>query len=217
MINNSKFDDFYEYFKKNGRRLAKKFLDKQIRQARLNAMQALEPIANKDLSFMIKGSLITESNKALVEMAIYNNVTLIKSISDQYFKEITGAVARSMEVQGSLKQLIEFLTHYEGISKKRAKLIAYDQTRKVHSDLTLQAMKDAGFNKVKWVHSNAGKEPRHYHIAKWDGVSGKEDGHPNGLNGFVTTLIIRRLSKMRMSLRQKEEHIDRRCEDIRRN
>lgn len=174
-------DTFYDYFRKNGRRLAREFLDKQLRHSRLNVKQALEPIANRDLGFMLTGSIITPRNRNIVEMAIYNNVSLIRSIPEQYFKDITGAVARSMENNGSLKQLEEFLMHYEGVTKRRAKLIATDQTRKVHSSLALEQMKEAGFTKVKWVHSNAGKVPRCLHIRKWDGQSEP----PNGLNGYI--------------------------------
>lgn len=182
---NALFETYYELFKKRGKIIAKKFLEKQIRQARISTKQALEPIANKDLGFMQKGSVVNDNNKNIVKMEIYNNVSLIASIPQQYFTDVAGEVTRTIAFGGGFVALVAFLTRYKKITEKRAKLISYDQTRKVYSAIALQEMKDAGFNKVKWRHSNAGKEPREYHLRKWDGVSGKEDGHPNGLNGFI--------------------------------
>ena len=53
--------------------------------------------------------------------------------------------------------------------------------------LSARRMASVGINKVRWIHGFP-KEPRPYHARVWDGKSGKKDGHPNGLNGFIFSL-----------------------------
>lgn len=174
-------DKYVEYFYKYGKQLSKKFIERSVKYANISVKKALEPIAKKELKFALKGSIINDSNRDIVKMAIFNNVSYIRSIPEEYFKDITGAVTRSMEFGGSIASLQKEIEHTYGVTQRRAKLIAYDQTRKVYSDLSLQKMKDAGFTKVKWVHSNAGEVPRCFHVHKWDGHSEP----PNGLNGYI--------------------------------
>lgn len=173
---------YVEFFYKYGKELAKKFIERSIRHANISVKKAIEPIAKKD--FKLAGSIINEANRDIVTMAIYNNVSLIRSIPEEYYKNVTGIVSRSMQ-GGSIKEMEDELVKFINLEGKkardRAKLIAYDQTRKVYSDIALQKIKDAGFTKVRWVHSGGDKVPRCYHIRKWDGHSEP----PNGLNGYV--------------------------------
>lgn len=172
---------FVAYFKQKGEALAKEFIKRQIKYADLSVKKALEPLATKELKFALKGSVITESNKDIVKLAIYNNVSLIRSLPERYFKDIVDAVTRSIEFGGSIQQLKRDLLKIKGVTERQAKLIAFDQTRKVYSDISLNKMKDAGFTRVKWMHSGGDKVPRCYHVHKWDGFSEP----PNGLNGYV--------------------------------
>lgn len=177
---------YTEFFYKYGKELAKKFIERSIRHANISVKKAIEPIAKKE--FKLTGSIINEANREIVTMAIYNNVSLIRSIPEEYYKNVTGIVSRSMQ-GGSVKEmedeLVKFINLEGKKARNRAKLIAYDQTRKVYSDIALQKIKDAGFTKVMWRHSHGDKVPRCYHVEDWDGKSGLKDGKPNGLNGFV--------------------------------
>lgn len=173
---------YVEFFYKYGKELAKKFIERSIRHANISVKKAIEPIAKKD--FKLAGSIINDTNRDIVTMAIYNNVSLIRSIPEEYYKNVTGIISRSMQ-GGSIKEMEDELVKFINLEGKkardRAKLIAYDQTRKVYSDIALQKIKDAGFTKVRWVHSNGDKVPRCYHVRKWDGNSEP----PNGLNGYI--------------------------------
>ena len=176
---------YVEYFKKYGEKLAKEFLLRQLKYERLSVQKAIEPLIKDEtgekLLFAIKGKLINETNKDIVKLAIYNNVSLIRSIPEEYFKSIVGMVTRSVENNVNLKQLKEQLMKIDGVTERRAKLIAYDQTRKVYSALAVNQIKHAGIQKVKWLHSGGDKVPRCYHVHKWDGVSEP----PNALNGYI--------------------------------
>lgn len=50
-----------------------------------------------------------------------------------------------------------------GISKKRAALIARDQTSKATTAINKTRMAGLGVKKFKWLHSYGGKEPRPLH------------------------------------------------------
>lgn len=176
---------FQDYFKKYGEKLAKQFIERQLRYTNLSVKKAIEPLLNESLKYSIKGKMITPANRDIVKLAIYNNVALIKSIPEEYYKSVVGAVTRSVEFGGSIKQLKDELMKIKGVTERRAKLIAYDQTRKVYSDLALNQIKESGVEHVKWLHSGGDKVPRCYHIRKWDGKSGVKNGRPNGLNGFI--------------------------------
>ena len=177
---------YVEFFYKYGKELAKKFIERSIRHANISVKKAIEPISKKE--FKLAGSIINEANRDIVTMAIYNNVSLIRSIPEEYYKNVTGIVSRSMQ-GGSIAEmeheLLKFIKLEDKKARNRAKLIAYDQTRKVYSDIALNKIKQAGFTKVMWLHSGGDKVPRCYHVNKWDGKSGLNDGRPNGLNGFV--------------------------------
>ena len=173
---------YVEFFYKYGKELAKKFIERSIRHANISVKKAIEPIAKKD--FKLAGSIINDTNRDMVTMAIYNNVSLIRSIPEEYYKNVTGIVSRSMQgvsIKEMEDELVKFINLEGKKARNRAKLIAYDQTRKVYSDIALQKIKDAGFTKVRWVHSNGDKVPRCYHVRKWDGHSEP----PNGLNGYI--------------------------------
>lgn len=131
------------------------------------------------------GQVIPTPLKQSMKMHIIENVSLIKSVQSQYHERIVGAVSRSITNAGSIKSLTEEIYKYGDMSLRRANLIAIDQTGKMYANLTIRRFEQVGVKKVKWMHTHAGKTERPYHARKWDGVSGLDDGHPNGLNGFV--------------------------------
>ena len=131
------------------------------------------------------GQVIPTPLKQSMKMHIIENVSLIKSVQSQYHERIVGAVSRSITNAGSIKSLTEEIYKYGDMSLRRANLISLDQTRKMYSNLTIRRFEQVGVTKVKWMHTHAGKTDRPYHLRKWDGVSGLDDQHPNGLNGFV--------------------------------
>lgn len=126
--------------------------------------------------------------KQVIKAHIAENVSLIKSISSQYLDRVQGAFVRALTDNGSLRQFELEVAKYSRKELGRAKLIAHDQVHKVFTTMVARRCNQLGIQKMMWHHSNVGKEPRPYHIRKWDGVSGLKDGHPNGLNGFIFDL-----------------------------
>lgn len=126
--------------------------------------------------------------KQVVNAHIAENVSLIKSIAPQYLDRVQGALSRAITGGGSIRQFEMEVAKYSGQELNRAKLIAHDQIHKVFTTMVARRCGQLGVKRMQWFHSHARKEPRPYHIRKWDGKSGLKDGHPNGLDGFIFEL-----------------------------
>lgn len=138
--------------------------------------------------FTLFGQSVPLALREVIKASIQENVALIKSLPTQYEERVRGAVYRAVAGGGTLKDLRHELTKYAIMTNNRAKLVASDQTHKVFVSVAAKRMESVGIKKFEWIHTHAGKTQRPYHLRKWDGVSGKKDGHPNGLNGFIFDL-----------------------------
>lgn len=121
----------------------------------------------KDLSggITLKTEQIPAALKESLKAASVENVALIRSIPAQYHERIEGAVMRSIQVGGEgRKTLMDELRNIGGISERRARLIAQDQTRKATTASNTERAKALGIKKFKWLHSSGGAEPRKSHV-----------------------------------------------------
>lgn len=113
------------------------------------------------LSTGIVPEVLDESLSAVVT----ENVGLIKSISSDYLTQVQGAVMRSIQPGGNgLQDLVPFLQARKEITKRRARNIALDQTRKAFTSANALKMQSLGVKKFQWIHSGGGAHPREDHI-----------------------------------------------------
>lgn len=177
---------YREIFARQGEEVAKRMVLRQLKYNRSSFTKIMKKLLPNDEEILtLAGSIIPRDMEQIIKASIMENVSLIKSIESKYFEQITGSVARSMQAGGSIKQLRQEILRYNGMTRRRANNIANDQTRKAYMSINLRNMSKAGIKKVEWVHSGGGYTVREYHYRKWDGVSGIEDGRPNGLNGYI--------------------------------
>jgi len=108
---------------------------------------------------------LTKAQRDVLHATINQNVSLIKSIPAQYLQKVEGMVMRSVQVGGDLATLTKQLQKEFRLTKKRAKLIAHDQTNKSNSVFTRVRYEELGITHAIWVHSHAGKHPRPKHLA----------------------------------------------------
>lgn len=129
-------------------------------------------------AFSLKNKLFSQVNNEIKKTMIMNNVELIKSIHQQYHREISQSIYDSVINGRPQKQLIEMIKNSGAKTARRARLIAIDQVNKTHSVLYRQELKENGIKKAKWVHIGGGKTDRKTHITK----------APKGLNGAIFDL-----------------------------
>lgn len=110
-------------------------------------------------------SVFTGAMREFATGAIARNVALIKSIPTEYFQRIQDAVLSSITDGKGLADLVPALQDIGGITERRAKNIAIDQTHKMYQGLNTGRMKAVGVKSFEWVHSGGGQHPRPMHIA----------------------------------------------------
>lgn len=112
----------------------------------------------------IKTTQLTGDLNDIFTASVAENVALIKSISQQYLTGVQGAVMRSISTGRGMADLVPYLAKHKGITERRAKFIARDQTKKVYESLNTGRMERAGLDKYIWRHSGGSQHPRQQHI-----------------------------------------------------
>lgn len=93
------------------------------------------------------------------------NIALIKSIPEQYHKQVTGVVMRSYSAGRDLGTMTSELKALYPAASNRATLIARDQSNKANATVSRTRQLELGITEAVWMHSHAGKTPRPSHVA----------------------------------------------------
>ena len=113
---------------------------------------------------------ISQFQQDSLKAAIESNVGLIKSLASQYLERVQGDVWRCVTAGYDLSDLTNALADGYGITRRRAAIIARDQSSKAHATIELARRKELGITRAVWMHSHAGKVPRPSHVK----ANGKE-------------------------------------------
>lgn len=141
--------------------LASTMVENTTKTSTGNVYQSLKELSG---GLSLKTSVVSKGQEEIAIALIYENVSLIKSIPEEYFKDITGAVMRSITGGQGIADLSPYLEKYEDITYRRAKNIALDQTRKAYNGINRQKLLKNGIKQFEWVHSGGGLHPRESHI-----------------------------------------------------
>lgn len=99
----------------------------------------------------------------VLQASIFENVNLIKSIPQEFFKSIRSAVMTSIQNGRDLAFLTGELEKQKGISKRRAIMIARDQTNKATEAVAVARAEEIGVTHGFWMARGGGKVPRETH------------------------------------------------------
>lgn len=113
----------------------------------------------------VKMDFIPKNMTQIVKSLITENVSLITSIPENYFKNVTGAVMRSITTGTGMDQLTRNLQKYYGTEDNKARNVAADQSRKAYNAINKQRMMAAKYIEFEWLHSGGGLHPRPEHVA----------------------------------------------------
>lgn len=98
------------------------------------------------------------------QIALGENVALIKSIGNEYLDKVRSAVWRSVKNGYDVESLVNQLKEIDGVTDRRAKNIAKDQTAKLNQAFENARAQELGIKEAIWLHSSASKSPRHDHV-----------------------------------------------------
>lgn len=130
----------------------------------------------------LKAAIMSENLGDTLQIKTRENVSLIKSIPEEYFKKLENIVYQGTTQKNSAKSLIEQITKLGHSTESRAKLIARDQTAKLNSVLNQERQQNLGVEEYIWVTADDG-DVREEHARnngktfRWD-TPPKNTGHP---------------------------------------
>lgn len=120
--------------------------------------------ALKDAGWTIKFKLTKPMRDAL-NASISENISLIKSIPEEYLKRVEGVVYRSYSSGRDLETMVKGIRRAYPVTVKRASFIARDQSNKLNAATNRTRKLELGITQAIWMHSHAGKKPRPSHVA----------------------------------------------------
>lgn len=120
----------------------------------------------KDLSanVTLKTDQLSGVMRETMQAMVQENVSLIKSISDEYLRRVQQAVMRSITTGNGLQTILPALKKSGEITERHAELVAQDQTRKAYNGLNKLRMQKLGIRKFEWLHTGGSQHPRKEHI-----------------------------------------------------
>jgi SPP1 gp7 family putative phage head morphogenesis protein len=164
ILMNALTNKFNFLFTDKSKPLSEKMVKDQAKYSKQILAQSLKKLSN---SVTINANLITTTPKLkeIAKASIAENISLIKSIPQEYMQKVRGSVMRAINSGGDLKILNQSLKKYDVMTERRAKNIAEDQTRKAYNSINSVRMQSVGIKKFKWLHSGGGQHPRAAHMA----------------------------------------------------
>jgi SPP1 gp7 family putative phage head morphogenesis protein len=169
---NKLYAQFYALFASKADDLAKSMVNGADKASKVALKSSISQLTG---GLTLKTNFIPAGLKEVVKSSVSENVSLIKSIPEKYFTDITGSVMRSITAGAGVKDLVDTMKKYYGETDRRAKNVALDQTRKAYNSINKQRMMAAGYTKFKWLHSGGGQHPRKDHIAMSGNVYSFDD------------------------------------------
>lgn len=145
---------------------AKTLAESMVKTETKNSATSLKASTKKiSDSLTLNTNFVNKDLKEILKASVSENVNLIKSIGEEYLTQVKGSVLRSITTGNGLASLVPALQKQKGISYRKAKNIALDQTRKVYNNINVERMRVLGFEEYEWLHSGGGQRPRKDHIA----------------------------------------------------
>lgn len=108
---------------------------------------------NEAVGVDMSSMLDQEGMREYVQAASFQNAELIKSVPEEHLKRVETAVLGGVRGGDSPSRIARRIREATGVTRRRAELIARDQTSKLTSEITEKRQKQAGVKYFKWVTS----------------------------------------------------------------
>lgn len=168
----------YNKINKEAKKIARDFAKNTEKTNKRRFYSAVEETMGVNLKTIIQNERLDD----ILIATTRENVALIRSIPEEYFKKIETIVFSGTTQKKPAKSMIKQITELGHSTTKRAKLIARDQTSKLNAALSQQRQQNLGVEEYVW--RTAGDDRvRDSHISKngkifrWDDPP-SDTGHP---------------------------------------
>ena len=127
-------------------------------------VNAVDDRTQKSLGIDVFGN--NEDLQTIIEQSIHDNTRLIRTIPSQYLDQVDSIVVTNTRAGNRSSAMVKTLSEQFGVTQKRARFIARDQTAKVNSAVAQKRIESAGYEYFQWVTSkDARVRDRHDDIA----------------------------------------------------
>lgn len=106
----------------------------------------------------------TRAMKDAYAVRVQANVDLIRTIPQEYLKDIKTQVWNAVTAGSDMARLTADIQRVYKVTQHRASFIARDQNNKAKAAFEDARRKELGIEEAIWTHSSAGKEPRTSHV-----------------------------------------------------
>lgn len=194
ILTNALIDKFMKRFSKKAKPMAERFAKRSDKANEASVRSSIQKLAG---SLSIPATSLTPAMQDILSATVTENVSLIKSVGSQYLGGVQQSVMRSIAQGTGITGLTKELQKHKGVSLRRAKMIALDQTHKASNALSRARFMKSGLTKYTWRHTGGSNEPRPLHV-KYDGdifrydtpvLVQKAEGKSPEVYGFPGTLI----------------------------
>jgi SPP1 gp7 family putative phage head morphogenesis protein len=160
---------------------AKRMAELAARRSFAHVDESLKRALQQTIGIDIAPVLGGANMSTVMEKAIVANTNLIKSIPEQYMKQVQDMVQLNVKVGGRYEDVKEKLLNLTELTETRAKLIARDQVSKMNGAFNQARQQSLGIKKYTWSTSNDERvRESHKHnngkVFDWDNPP--ETGHP---------------------------------------
>lgn len=130
----------------------------------------------------VSGLVSEENLEDILQAAIEENVSLIKSIPNEYYDKVEQALFRHLASGGDRQSLRETIGNLGDLTESRIKLIARDQNSKLNSRLNKARQEALGVEEYVWVTSRDERVRQSHRdnngkTFRWDDPN-PDTGHP---------------------------------------
>lgn len=166
-------------------RVASDTVDRVLRLESIRHTDQFLAAAKKAIDIDLRSVVQQEDLADYLTEAAGRNGSLITGLADDTLKRIEQTVYNNSIAGNSVTTLRKALQEDFGVSDRRAKLIARDQTAKLNSDLNRRRQEQAGVTSYTWTTSRDERvRERHRQldgkVYKWGEATGAENGLPPG-------------------------------------
>lgn len=162
MLINRLLQTYAPLFRKLAKRATDRMMSRVLKNSSATLRMSLREIGEH---LAIKTDFMDDRLRDITMACTEEAANLIRTIPQNYLSDVQGAVMRSISEGRGIADLVPYLNQrYQG-NLKKARSVAFDQTRKAYNNITAGRSQALGMQEFEWIHSGGGKEPRKDHMA----------------------------------------------------
>lgn len=154
-------DKYIKIYDKFAEKTVRTFVNKTESNADKTVAKSIENMNSEELK--VKRNIQSPEIDYTIEAIVSENLSLIKSIPEEFFKKLTFSMSQAIQNGQNLTEFKKQLMKIKGMTERRATLIARDQSNKAYNAISRRKLQACGVKQFEWIHTGIAKTPRPYH------------------------------------------------------